>query len=56
VQLSVKIVSELEFEINKRQNYNNLHPPIFTGHGVCNAPIVCVDIYGCSVKVDSVDG
>jgi hypothetical protein len=56
VQLSVKIMPELKVEIVKRQNYNNLHRPIFTGHGFCNAPIVCVDIYKCSVKVGSVDG
>jgi hypothetical protein len=56
VQDSVEIESLLTSEIPNRRLYNKLPFPFFTASPLSIAPIVCVDIYECSVKVASVDG
>ena len=56
VQPSVQKRDELIFQICKRQFSNSLHFELFTALREAIAPIVCVDIFECSVKVAPVDG
>jgi len=56
VQVSVQIESELRWANPKTPLYNDLHFVFFTAVEEGTAPIVCVDIYECSVKVAFVDG
>ena len=56
VQDSVQIESWLTRGFPKRRLYNKLPFPFFTASPLSIAPIVCVDIYECSVKVAFVDG
>ena len=56
VQDSVQIESFVTNEIPNKRLYNKLPFPFFTAARLSVAPIVCVDIYECSVKVAFVDG